>query len=407
MSLIALLTRRYIFASSSTPMIGTMTWICFISMFISSCALALVLSIMTGFEQETHRMLQGIHAPIIMQSDDHALAVDKITPILAQEFPAIRAVSPYVLKQIIIQKREGNDSSHALFLKGVDPALEEQVTTIGSKVIAPLHQPLSDIAQGNHIVIGNKLAEHLDVQVGDRVTVLFPEKGNAKRRVSLSEKEAIIGGIFKTGIEEFDDGLAYSSFDFLHILFPDEEISHIALALHPYCHAETIIPSLQDRFGLTVYSWKDLYPALVSALTLEKYAMLAVMFLIALVAAMNIISLMFMQITRKRADIAMLKAMGMEEYSIRRVFILFGMAIAAAGSFCGLCMAAIIGLFLQRFSFIELPDTYYVTHLPIVMEFSIFGTIFVAVLVVSFVASLIPLKTIKLIKSAHILRFEG
>ena len=72
-----------------------------------------------------------------------------------------------------------------------------------------------------------------------------------------------------------------------------------------------VIQKLRHRLGLDVYSWKDLYPSLVASLKLEKYVSFFILALILLVASMNIISLLFMQITQKRPTIALLQAMGM------------------------------------------------------------------------------------------------
>ena len=71
-----------------------------------------------------------------------------------------------------------------------------------------------------------------------------------------------------------------------------------------------VVESLKKRLDLEVMSWKDLYSSLVSALILEKYAILFILALVALVASLNIISLLFMYVTQKRTDIAILSNNG-------------------------------------------------------------------------------------------------
>ena len=158
---------------------------------------------------------------------------------------------------------------------------------------------------------------------------------------------------------------------------------------------------------MEVYSWQELYPALVSALKLEKYAMGLILALIMLVASMNIISLLFMQITQKRGDIAILQAMGMSHAAIESIFIGIGMTISAAASAIGVLIALILGFFIHRYPLIELPDVYYVTHLPVEFDASICFSVFALILIMSFCATIFSARSTRKINISNVLRFEA
>ena len=155
-----------------------------------------------------------------------------------------------------------------------------------------------------------------------------------------------------------------------------------------------------------MYSWKSLYPALVSALKLEKYAMFFILFLMALVAGMNMVSLLFMLITHKQRDIAILRAMGLSTKSLSFIFIFIGFFISLVAGSIGLLGAWLVGLFLQQYHFIKLPDIYQVTHLPVALEWHLFLIVFIVVLLIGFFASWIPAKTMHKIHITNILRFQ-
>jgi lipoprotein-releasing system permease protein len=216
-----------------------------------------------------------------------------------------------------------------------------------------------------------------------------------------------VSGIFDTGIDEFDNGVAYCSLSFLEKLFPNITIEHINIALKTGTNEEAIIERLHNRTGLDVYSWKSLYPALVATLKLEKYVSFFIIALILLVASMNIISLLFMQITQKRPDIALLKAIGMTDNAISSIFFIMGMTISCVASACGLAAALVASWALERYPFITLPDTYYVTQLPVAMTWQIICVVFCVVIIFSFLATWIPTKRIRLINISQVLRFEG
>jgi lipoprotein-releasing system permease protein len=170
---------------------------------------------------------------------------------------------------------------------------------------------------------------------------------------------------------------------------------------------DIVIEKLKRRLPqLQVNSWKDLNPALVSSLKLEKYASFFILALITLVASMNMISLLFMQIQQKRRDIAIFKAMGISDSSIRNIFLHLGISITFTASAIGLGLAALAGYLLKKYPFIELPDVYYVSYLPARMDAEIFFVVFLATMILGFLATWIPARRSKQIEIAQVLRQE-
>ena len=122
---------------------------------------------------------------------------------------------------------------------------------------------------------------------------------------------------------------------------------------------------------------------------------------------MNIISLLFMHITQKRGDIAILKAMGLADGQIRRIFFLSSSFITACAAFFGTCIASGAGWLLDRYPIITLPDAYYVTQLPVKVEWYLALLVFVVVMIVSSIATWLPVSGTRNINIAQVLRFEA
>lgn len=409
MNLSWLLAWRYLRGARSEKNISLMVIICFCGIFIGALALALVASIMNGFEKVTHQKLQGIHSQIIMRSYGNELNAPAIESVL-KTFPQVQAYSPTTFKQVIIQNPGSDDITNAVLLKGIDPELEQNTSAISTKIkeYSRDNPTLPALIHGNHIAIGTKLAEQLHIQPGDQIDLLYVSQEKIKgRKITLDKQSALVSALFSTGIEEFDSGLVLASLDFVEQLFPGVGITQYNIQLIPGAHEPEAIAQLHNRFKLDVFSWKDLYPALVSALKLEKYAMFFILALIALVASMSIVSLIFMQIIQKRPDIAILQSMGMTTSAISMLFMIMGIGLAACAAGAGLLAAYGIGLLLERYPFISLPDTYYVSHLPIAMEWNIFFAIFLLVILMALIATWLPARAIKTMKPAQVLRFEG
>ncbi len=408
-SLSRMIAWRYTIGSIREKNIATMIKLTFSCIFISAFALALVMAIMNGFEKATHEKIQGIHAQIIIRAYGQELNVPEIQQVIAQEFPQILAASPTSTNQIIIHSENSDDISNLVLLKAIDPDKESQITIFDSKIIHSMGKKnLTSALLNNTIAIGDKMAKNLQVSVGDTIHLLFSNTQNAQsRKITLEQANAKIGGIFSTGIDEFDSGLALCSLSFFNKLFPEIGITQMNLKLTDKSNETKIIEQLKTKLGLEVYSWKELYPALVSALQLEKYAMFIILLLFSLVASASIISLLFMHITQKKGDIAMLKAMGMDNSSIDSIFIWLGTSIAFFASAAGLVCATIVSWFLQTYPFITLPDAYYVTHLPACMEWQILLAVFIACMIISFFASWLPARRSHAIGISHVLRFEA
>lgn len=408
MSIIYLLAYRYILGTKHEKNISFMITICFIALAISTAALCLVLAIMDGFEQATYQQLQGIHANIIMRSGkNNSLNIKAIGSILEKEFPEVIGYGPTTMEHVLIQNPITKEINTLVGIKAIDPLKESAVTKLEQIIIQPHKAKLTDLISSNKIIMGQKLAESLHLNIGAPIQLFFvPEQNNSSATISLDQAEAQITGIFKSGIEDFDANLLFCSFYFLEQLFPDVGVSTIHLKLKPGTHEANLIDRLKKRFNVPAYSWKELYPALLSALALEKYASIIILSLMIIVASMSIISLLFMLITQKRHDIAILKSMGMREKDIEYVFLCIGLIIAIGGAACGIFLGLFVGIILKKYPLISLPEIYYVNQLPINLSAHIFLTVFIIAILLSCIATWLPIRKARDITIADALRFE-
>jgi lipoprotein-releasing system permease protein len=405
MSISRLLAWRFLRSAQQEKNISLMVKVCFLSIFVGTFSLTLILAIANGFEKATHDKLQGVHSDIIIQAGGRELDYTKMSTIFMQEFASdICAFSPLSNAPALIQNSELN-STTLVDIKGIDPVSEPRVTKLGSMITRSL-QPGADwehLLQGNTLFVGELLAEQLALKIGDTVTVLIQPHEIHGNKITLARHEATVVALFKTGINEYDEHMAFCSLAYFEELF-ETGITQITAKLTDKTKEKTVIAALKRRFNLDVYSWKDLYPALVSALALEKYAMMLILTLIALIASMNIISLLFMYVTQKQKDIALLKAMGIANATLRYIFILVGMTITLAATVTGIVCAAGADYLLRTYPLLQLPDVYYASHLPSELAWPLVIAIGLLIPVLSFFAMLIPLAKTKHISVTQVLK---
>ncbi len=382
----SLLAWRYI-KGNKEKSLSTMALVCFFAILIGSYALTLVSCIMTGFEKATHDKLRGIHSQIIMRAPKGYLNFPRIKEIIKKEFPEVTACSPVGFKHTLVHIPTEQDSNTVVVLMGIDPHHEQEIKTISEKLIDPqVRHNLAPLFDKKGIVVGKKMASALQLAIGDCVDLWSSNDTDYRNSMNFEKVSCTITALFETGIEEFDMGIIYCSLETLRTLF-NQGVAQINVNLIPQADEHKTIMALKKRFRLDTYSWKDLYPALVSALKLEKYAMFFVFILIVIVASMNIISLLFMYIIQKRQDIAILKACGAPQQTINRIFMIIGIGISVCAALAGECIAFLTCLILKKCPFVHLPDTYYVSHLPVCIDYKIFLLVFIVVTLVSIIAS--------------------
>jgi lipoprotein-releasing system permease protein len=395
-----LLALRFLRGSRVEKNISLMIYICFITIFCSTCILTLVAAIMNGFERETYKKLQNIHADIIIKSPGRALNFGKLSQVLRDDFNTqIAAFSPSALGQVIMRiKQAEQEIQYAVILKGIEPATESRVSALQSMIIASEknEKNLSSLLNNTSILIGATRAETLHLKPGDAVELLFPaEPSEHTDKIALENRIVTIAGIFKTGIDEFDEHMVYCSLPFIQELL-NSGISEVSLTLINKHNEQKVIDRLKKRLSLTVVSWKELYPALVSALALEKYVMMCILALLIIMACINCIALLLMFITHKQTDIAMLRSMGMARAQIKRVFIILGLLITLTSGIAGLGFALIIATFLSYYP-IPLPaayQAYTVNYIPIYMSIEHIVYIILLLICLSICVILIPTRRI-------------
>lgn len=401
-----LIAWRYICGSRTNSSIATMALIAFLGILIGAFSLTVVVSVMNGFEKATYEKLQHMHAPIIIEAYGQKLNMPAMQQVLKSEFPQIESFAPRSENHVIINENN-EEITNVVLLKGIDSTREGKISAIEKTITNPQNQPLEKIVHNNHILIGRKLANQLGLTINDPIELLYTTGSASGKKIALEKDSAIIGGLFHSGVEEFDTNVIVCSLDYLQKLFPDEGITQVGIKLKDSSNEQEAIDQLRSRFMLDAYSWKALYPALVAALKLEKYAMFFILALITLVASMSIISLLYMQIIQKRGDIAILKAHGLSDRHIQSIFLWMGMGITTTATLLGELLAFITCLLIKKYPFIQLPDVYYVSHLPVQMEWQIFAIVFVVVLMLGLLATIIPVQSTRSINIARVLRYEA
>ena len=369
-----------------------MSRICFVGIFLATFSLSFIMSIMNGFEKATYTTMQNIYPDLILDAHDDTFDMESLQMFLDQPKYNIAACSPHALSQGLLHNPDREMTPLVIQLKGINAHQETKTSNLEKTI---LHQKrLPETIDKNKLLLGKKAAQTLHVLPGETIAFLYSEHSEVSS-MKFKEIHLKVGGIFETGIDEYDSSLAYCSLECFRSLFPNDDISQVHIKLTSTMHEEATKHNLKKDLGVDLYSWKDLYPTLISAMQLETLGMFLILLLIICIATMNIISVLFMYIYQKQQDIALFMCMGLAQQKIKYIFLCISLFITSSATAAGLATSYMAGLFLQTYPIIKLPENiYYTSHLPLSPHIGVDAAIFVATLCISFIASLIPLQKI-------------
>ena len=159
--------------------------------------------------------------------------------------------------------------------------------------------------------------------------------------------------------------------------------------------------------GYVVQDWGDQNRSLFDALWLEKVAISLTIFLIVMVAALNIVASLILLVMEKHRDIAILKTMGASARSVMAVFMTQGLIIGIIGTTVGGAAGYAIADVLDRYRIIHIPgDVYQITYVPFkILPFD-FAMVIAAAVLICFVATIYPSRQAAKLDPAQALRYE-
>jgi lipoprotein-releasing system permease protein len=398
---------RYLLARRKQAFISVISLISTLGVTVGVTALIIALALMTGLQGELRDRILGAGAHIYVWKRD-GLGVD-----YRKEVAKLRALdgvvgaAPAILGKALLRTERGDAF---VTLKGIDPALEPEVTDLGRSMTAGRVGDLEPRSETDvpGILVGVDLAKDLGLSVGDSVTVLTPEGTLSPMGMMPRARRLRVGGIFRLGLYEFDAASGFVSLGMAERLL-NTMPSLVELRVADFYAAPAMAARLASTLGpdYSTQDWADMNQSLFSALWLEKMAISITIGLIVIVAALNIIASLVLLVMEKSRDIAILKTMGATRRSVTIVFILQGLLIGLVGTAAGAGLGLTLCWVADRYKLIQIPaDVYQISHVPFVVQPWDLAVVVASAIVICFLATIYPSRQAAKLDPVQALRFE-
>ncbi len=387
---------RYLRAKQKQAFISLITYLSIAGVSVGVMALIVVIAVMAGFEADLKARILGGQANVVLLRYNGPFDAYREVMHQVESVPGVAASTPFIYSQVML--RTAANTTGAV-LRGIDPA------TIGGvlKTLEHVKLPETAPAAGPEptgtappgIVLGRELAKNLGVVPGDVVQLISPRGMLAPTGHVPAMKPFRVSSYFESGMYEFDQTFAYIHLhDAQRLLRMGDSVTGVEVRVDDIYQARAVADAIVAQLGSAYYArdWMQMNRNLFKALKLERRVMFIILTLIVLVAAFNIASSLIMMVMGKTKDIAILKAMGATNRSIRKIFVFNGMVIGAIGTGLGLVLGVVLCSLLQRYNIHELTgDIYYfTTQLPVKMEALDVACIVAAALGICFLATIYP-----------------
>ena len=363
-----LLVRRFL-AGRREGFISVIAIFSLVGIALGVATLIVVMSVMNGFRDQLVERILGVNPHVAVFPGGQTF--DDPEGLLAwiEALDGVERALPIVERQVLASA--GRWSSGAL-VRGI-PA--NDLKSLPAVSTPELSSGSADaFASGEGLALGDGLAARLRVQVGDSVTLLWPEGDRTPLGLLPRVRSYPVAYIFKIGMSTLDRTLAFLPLADAQSFFGVESPDRIEVMLGDPEEAQSYGPRIADQVpGIRYNNWMNSNSAFLEALAVERNVMFLILTLIVLVAALNIVSGMIMLVKEKVASIAILRTMGAGSGSVMRVFFLCGASIGVAGTIAGVILGVVFCLNIESLqdavsslagTNVFSPDIYYLSRLP-------------------------------------------
>ena len=327
-------TLRFLKTRKKDGFLNVISIFSFIGISLGVAVLIIVMSVMNGFRSELINKIVGFNAHAIVKPYDKSIDI-KLEKEVLMSFYSNDG------EAVILNK----NNTKGILLKGY---LEKNFKMLE---IAKNNEFIgTNNLSGNSISIGQELSFNLNLDIGDTITVMSPS--GVKTIVgSLPKQESFkIISIFDSGLSDYNENVAYINLESLENLFDKEtELTFLEFYFkYPQKIEDHKITLMNLYPEQLVYTWADMNKSLFSALKVERNVMFIILSLIIIVAAFNIISGLTILVKNKTREIGILKSIGVQNFSIKKIFFLVGFIIGTSATLFGVIIGTLFSIYIEN-----------------------------------------------------------
>ncbi len=308
--------------------VSVITLISVLGVTLGVAVLIIVISVMSGFDQELRQKILGFNTHLKVVQPGRTMADYQAVMRLVTSNRNVKAVAPFVMGQVMVETQPGNGESQfaAPWIRGINPNLETNLTILPSSIRAGAFD-----VHDRGVLVGIEFARQMSLDVGDVLLIYSPEELKKLRAERGKEHERAImpdeyevRGIFDVGYYEYNSSVIVTSLEDAQQLYVlDDNVHGLLVMLNDPYRAPQVDRELSRLLGpqYRISTWMEENANILNALIVEKNVMFYLLFFIMIVAALCILSALITFVVQKTREIGMLKAIGATDLQVSALFL--------------------------------------------------------------------------------------
>jgi lipoprotein-releasing system permease protein len=407
---------RYLRARREEGFISIIAMFSLVGIALGVATLIVVLAVMNGVRGEMIKSIVGLEGHVTVYSRTGSINTYDDVSRMISGVAGVKAAWPKIEGQIMASHR---GVSTGAMVSGYRFDDLKQKDLLLQKIT---QGDVKAFEQGEGVIIGNRMAEKMGINVGDSITLISPEGRATIAGMVPRVKAYKVVALFSIGMFAYDNGLILLPFHEAQIYFKlrdngaDASNSIEVITTQPD-NAPAIARDVANLLGPSyrVYDWKSSNNHIFQAVLVQRNVMFLILTLIILVASFNIISSLIMLVREKGRDVAILRTMGASRASIMRIFFTCGSFVGVVGTVIGVLLGLLIAfnteniqLWLESMMGHKLfaDELYFLSHLPSRVDFKEVLVVIAMALALSFLATIYPARRAAAMDPAEALRYE-
>ena len=337
---------------------------------LSVAVMLISIGVVKGFKKDIADKVIGFgsHIQITAFSDNNSYETKAISknqdfyPSIENE-KGINHIQYFATKAGIIKTA---DEIHGVILKGVGSDFNRDFfkdNLVEGEV--PIY---NDTLTSSRVIISKKIADLLDLEIDEKLIMYFAQDPPRVRKF-------VVAGIYTTELEEFDNLYVFGDIRHIQNLnnWGIDSVGGFEITIHNFDNLDALTQMVYEKidYDLNAQTIKEINPQIFDWLKLQDINVNVIIILMLIVAGINIITALLILILERTKLIGILKAIGQNNWSVRKVFLYNASYLIGKGLFWGNLLGIGLSLLQKYFHLISLnPSTYYMNTVPIHLTFS-------------------------------------
>ena len=381
---------RYMFSPKSHSVINIIAWVSLIAVAVPTAAMIILLAMFDGLTESIDKLNTAIDADIeIVAHRGQTFSMDDIDLERLSTSDGVMAIAPYI-EQSVMAVSERN---FPIVVRGVDMRYFDVIPIDGYLARGSTESILrGDVILGSSIASSLAiygLGAELELMALNRkqISTLLPTSGISKIKTRL-------GGIISAN-NQINESVAIIELERAQgLLNHKNRVSAIAIKLEPDADIESAVEGLRQNIddSLDVVTRDQKNASINAILRMEKFAIVLIGALIALIATFAIVGSVVMLMTEKHRDIVTLRAMGAKRKLISNIFTGEGMMLTSAGTIIGAIIGIIFTLIQSHWGVVKIPGGGILESYPVSLSVTNIAIVISIVLIMGVIVSIVTVR---------------